>query len=181
MTELEKMRAGEVYSMFDDELDLLRAKAERLIFQFNHEPDRQTRRAYLEELGVDMHPSAHIQQPFTTCYGCHIKLGANSFINWDAVILDHGGVTIGEQVLIGPKVQIYTVNHALDATARAAGEEQAQPVVIGDRAWIGGGVIILPGVTIGKEAIVAAGAVVTRDVAPGDRVGGNPAKSLAKK
>ncbi|WP_286342934.1 sugar O-acetyltransferase [Ferrimonas sp. YFM] len=175
------MRAGEVYSMFDDELDLLRAKAERLIFQFNHEPDRQTRRRHLEELGIKMHPSAHIQQPFTTCYGCHITLGANSFINWDAVILDHGGVTIGDQVLIGPKVQIYTVNHALDAAARAAGEERAQPVVIGDRAWIGGGVIILPGVTIGEEAIVAAGAVVTRDVAPGDRVGGNPAKSLVRK
>ncbi|TKB50689.1 sugar O-acetyltransferase [Ferrimonas sediminicola] len=181
MSELQKMKAGELYSMFDDELDQLRTKAERLLFLFNHEPDRQTRRAYLEELGIGLHPTAHIQQPFTTCYGCHIRVGAQSFINWDAVILDHGGVTIGDQVFIGPKVQIYTVNHALEAAARVAGEERAQPVVIGDRVWIGGGVIILPGVTIGDEAVIAAGAVVTRDVAAGDRVGGNPARSLVKR
>ncbi|SDJ25828.1 maltose O-acetyltransferase [Ferrimonas sediminum] len=178
MTSLEKMKAGLPYNLFDPQLHEIRKKAERLVFQFNHEPDATIRRDYLLQLGIKMHPSAHIQQPFRTCYGCHIEIGEHSFVNWDAVILDHGGVRIGNQVMIGPKVQIYTVAHDLDADARAAGEETAAEVVIEDKAWIGGGAIILPGVTIGAEAIVGAGAVVTKDVAAGTRVGGNPARVL---
>ena len=98
-----------------------------------------------------------------------------------ATLLDNAPIRIGAEVMIGPNVQIYTAAHALEADERLAGVETALPVTIEDRVWIGGGAILLPGVTIGREAIVGAGSVVTRDVPPGVRVAGNPARILPAK
>lgn len=178
MSELIRMRSGETYNCRDDELQVMRERASVLLFGFNHEPVESKRKEILIELGVSLGVNACIQPPLQLAYGCHLSVGEGSYINWDAIILDNGMVSIGSGVMIGPRVQIYTAAHALDTERRLAGDETAHPVVIGDKVWIGGGAIIMPGVTIGDEAIVGAGAVVTRDVAPGERVAGNPARPI---
>ena len=121
---------------------------------------------------------AEIRPPFFCDYGFNIALGAGVFLNFNCVILDVVGVGIGEGTQIGPAVQIYTADHPRDPAQRRAGLELGRPVEIGRNVWIGGGAIILPGVTIGDDAVVGAGSVVTRDVAAGEKVAGNPARRL---
>ncbi|WP_298442428.1 DapH/DapD/GlmU-related protein [uncultured Ferrimonas sp.] len=178
MTEIEKMQAGLPYNLFDADMDRIRKQVYPILQRFNQGASGHEGQQLLQEMGMDIHPSAMIQPPLRTCYARFTKIGAMSFINWDCVLLDHAGITIGEHVLIGPKVQLITVNHANDAEQRLAGIEIAKPIHIGDKAWLGAGVIVLPGITIGAGAIVAAGAVVTKDVAPYTVVGGNPARFI---
>lgn len=178
MSELNRMRSGEVYNCLDKELQMMRDNTSALIFKFNHESDAEKRHALLTRMGVSLGEGACIQAPLQLTYGCHLTIGKNSYINWDAIILDNGKVAIGANVMIGPRVQIYTAAHALETEQRLAGDETAKPVTIKDKVWIGGGAIIMPGVTIGEEAVVGAGSVVTKDVAAGDRVVGNPAHSI---
>ncbi|MBZ6067609.1 sugar O-acetyltransferase [Aeromonas schubertii] len=180
MTDYDKMVAGAPYDCLAPELDTLRRSAARLCRQLNRSDDNAEQRALLDALLGERAADAFICPPFHCSYGRHIRLGARSFINLGATLLDNAPITIGAGVMIGPNVQFYTAAHDLDAARRLAGWETALPVTVGDRVWIGGGAILLPGVTIGEEAIVGAGAVVTRDVAPGARVGGNPARPLRR-
>lgn len=119
-----------------------------------------------------------MEAPFHCAYGHNITLGRNVYLNAGCVILDTGPVRIGDGSMIGPAVQIYCADHHRDVEKRAAGLERALPVTLGRDVWVGGGAIVLPGVTLGDGAIVGAGAVVTRDVAAGARVAGNPARAL---
>lgn len=121
---------------------------------------------------------AIVEAPFHCAYGLNITLGRAVYLNVNCVILDTGAVRIGDGTMIGPGVQIYCADHHHDATLRAQMLERALPVTIGANVWIGGGAIVLPGVTVGDGAIIGAGSVVTRDVAPGARVVGNPARAL---
>ena len=109
-----------------------------------------------------------------------IAIGKRSFINFDCVLLDCNRITIGDEVLIAPGVHIYTATHPVDAKQRRAGVEFALPVRIGDGAWLGGGAIVCPGVTIGARSVVGAGSVVTKDMPPDVVVGGNPARVIRK-
>ena len=118
------------------------------------------------------------QQPFHCDFGFNISVGDNVFLNFDCVLLDVVEITIGAGTLIGPAVQIYTADHPRDPALRRAGLESGVPVRIGANVWIGGGAIILPGVTIGDDAIIGAGSVVTRDVPDGATVAGNPARKI---
>jgi maltose O-acetyltransferase len=120
--------------------------------------------------GVNFEPT------FRCEFGTNIRIGAGFFANFDCVMLDGAPITIGDNVLLGPKVGLYTSNHALDVTERIAGACQAKPITIGDGVWIGGGVTILPGVTIGAGAVIGAGSVVTRDIPAGTIAVGNPAR-----
>jgi maltose O-acetyltransferase len=122
---------------------------------------------------------ATIRPPFHCDYGFNISLGAGAFLNFNCVILDVVAVTIGAKTQIGPGVQILTADHPRDPAERARGVEFGRPISIGANVWIGGGAIILPGVNVGDDALVGAGAVVTRDVPPGATVVGNPAKVRA--
>jgi maltose O-acetyltransferase len=180
MTELEKMRAGDPYRAGDRELVAMRKRAQRLMRDYNHTVygDDAVRSKILAEL-FGRPVSAVIRPPFHVDYGTEIRFGEDVFLNYGCVVLDVARVTIGDRVQIGPYVQILTADHPRDAAERATGAEWGRPISIGADAWIGGGAILLPGVTIGDGAIVAAGAVVTRDVAPGTTVGGNPARLLA--
>ena len=128
----------------------------------------------MREFGAD----ARIEAPFHCAYGFNIGLGDGVFINAGCTILDTAPVHIGARTMLGPNVQIYCAEHHKDAVKRAAGLEIARPVDIGEDVWIGGGAIILAGVRIGAAAIVGAGAVVTRDVAGGTTVVGNPARPI---
>lgn len=122
--------------------------------------------------------SAFIMLPLNISYGINIKLGNKAFINANATLQDNAVITIGSQTMLGPNVQIYTASHPLDAEERCRGIETAKAVNIGDRVWIGGGAIILPGVKIGHEAVIGAGSVVTKDVKPKHVVAGNPARVI---
>lgn len=177
MTEYEKMLASQPYNCMAPELDLLRRETARRYRSFNRadEGEHLTR---LKEIVGELAENAFICPPLYCTYGRHIHLGERSYINMGATLLDNAPIRIGTDVMIGPNVQIYTAAHALDADERIQGVETALPVTIEDRVWIGGGAILLPGITIGREAIVGAGAVVTRDVPAGARVVGNPARIL---
>lgn len=181
MSELAKMRAGIPYNCLDPDLQKIRDVTFANYQRFNTEPCADKRRSILLEMGVDLAENCLINPPLEITYGCHLTIGEQSFINSGAIILDNGSVTIGKKVMLGPRVQLYTAAHSLDTERRIAGEETAKPINIEDNVWIGGGAIILPGVRIGKGAVVGAGSVVTKDVASEDRVAGNPARSIVKK
>ena len=134
------------------------------------------RYALLAERFARLGEEAHIRPPFHCDHGWNISLGARAFLNFNCIILDVEPVTIGEGTAIGPAVQILAADHPRDPALRRQGLRSGRPVTIGANVWIGGGAIILPGVTIGDDAIVGAGSVVTRDVAAGVTVVGNPAR-----
>lgn len=119
-----------------------------------------------------------IQPPFYCDYGTNICFGERVYMNYNCVILDVGKVTVGSYTMIGPNVQIYAVSHPLEAERRRAAEEWGEDVVIGADCWIGGGAVICPGVTIGDRCVVAAGAVVTKDVPSDVMVAGVPARVI---
>lgn len=177
-TEFEKMRAGTWYTCIDDELEALRVKARRAVYQHNHLPpgERGNMAPELAGLFASVSDSTLIEAPFHCAYGMNIHLGDEVYLNAGCTILDTARVSIGDGSMLGPGVQIYCANHHLDADKRAEGLEIAHPIEIGRNVWIGGGAIILPGVTVGDRAIVGAGSVVTRDVSADQTVVGNPAR-----
>lgn len=181
MTEYDKMIASQPYNCIAPELDLLRRETARLHRRFNRSDEEDEQLALLQQIVGELAQDAFICPPLYCTYGRHIYLGERSYINMGATLLDNAPIRIGAEVMIGPNVQIYTAAHALDADERIQGVETALPVTIEDRVWIGGGAILLPGVTIGREAVVGAGAVVTKDVPAGARVVGNPARLLPVK
>src|SRR5690606_8834259 len=138
------------------------------------------REALLRQRLGSLGDASAIRPPFHCDYGYNIHLGSGVFLNFNCVILDVVRVTIGDATQIGPGVQILAADHPRDAAERAAGLEWGRSISIGRNVWIGGGAIILPGVTIGDDAIVGAGSIVTRDVAPGSGVASNPARPLAR-
>jgi maltose O-acetyltransferase len=121
-----------------------------------------------------------IESPFHCVYGQNIYLGDHVFLNVHCALLDCNEIRIGNHVMIGPYVQIYTPAHELQAAPRIAGWEVAKPITIADNVWIGGNAILLPGVTVSENAVVGAGAVVSRDVPPNTVVAGNPARVIRK-
>lgn len=178
-TEREKMAAGEWYTCLDDELDALRQNAKSAVHQHNTLPpdERGAIGPLLRRLIQS--EDAIIEAPFHCAYGFNIRLGRQVFLNAGCTILDCAPVTIEDQCQLGPNVQIYCAEHHKDPIKRSAeGLEIAYPVHIEKHVWIGGGAIILAGVTIGQGAVVGAGSVVTKDVQPGQTVVGNPAKPI---
>ena len=181
-SEKERMLAGELYVSGDPELDRMRRHCRRLLREINHaDPDdRDTVRAAIGRLLGRAGENPWVEPPFFCDYGANIRVGNNFYANFNCVILDPGTVDVGDDVLLGPAVQIYTATHPLDAAERASGRELARPIRIGSRVWIGGGAIVLPGVTIGDDAVIGAGAVVARDVPPRVVVAGNPARIVRR-
>ncbi|WP_337841521.1 sugar O-acetyltransferase [Rheinheimera sp.] len=181
MTELEKMRSGLWFNAGDKELVAMRQKAKALCRQINQQgPVPVKAHQQLAKQLFARVSRCYIEPDFYCDYGVHIELGNNFYANHHCVMLDAAPIRIGNDVLLGPGVQIYTVTHPLDAELRKTGVEQGLPVTIGDSVWIGGGALIMPGVSIGNGAVVAAGAVVTRDVAAFSLVAGNPAREIRK-
>lgn len=177
-TEREKMLAGETYNCLDPDLVAERQKVTDLLRGFNLAESLQERQRILAGLLGHAGRNLIIEPPFQCVYGRNIHIGDEVYINFQGVILDCGEVRIGHHVMIGPAVQIYTAAHLLQADARNQGLEVAKPILIADNVWIGGGAILLPGVSIGLNAVVGAGAVVTRDVPPNTVVAGNPARAI---
>jgi maltose O-acetyltransferase len=160
------MLSGEVYDDLTRELIEARARAVVLADEYNRSfgQSADAREAILHRLLRSVGPGAYFEPTFRCEFGFNISVGKRFYANFDCIILDGGGVQIGDYVLFGPRVGIYTSNHAIDAGERAAGACYAKRVTIGDRVWIGGGVDINQGVTIGDNSIIGAGSVVTKDV-----------------
>lgn len=179
-SEHDKMVAGELYLASDPELVSLRRQARRLTRRFNDagEDELEARVALLRLLLGGCGARVEIEPPFYCDYGHNIRVGDNFYMNFGGVILDCAPVEIGRDVLCGPGVHIYTATHPLPARERARGLESARPVKIGDRVWLGGGVIICPGVQIGADTTIGAGSVVTRDVPAGVLAAGNPCRVI---
>ena len=171
-----RMLAGAPFRPDDPDLAADGERAARLVAGYDAELDRVRRHELLLELLGSVGGGTTIRSPFRCDYGYRISVGPYCFVNWGAVFLDSGPITLGEAVQLGPNVQLLTAAHPLDAVERRAGWQTPAPISIGDNAWLGGGVIVLPGVTIGADAVVGAGSVVTRDVPPGVLVVGNPAR-----
>ena len=177
-TEKEKMLAGELYDARAPELQMELAATHRWLVRYNAALDASAadRRELLLERLAAVGEGAVIRPPFHCDYGFNIRLGAGIFLNFNCVILDVVEVSIGDKTQIGPAVQILAADHPRDAAQRAAGLEFGRPVRIGFNVWIGGGAIILPGVSIGDDALIGAGSVVTRDIPAGAVAFGNPAR-----
>jgi maltose O-acetyltransferase len=177
-TEKEKMLAGESYNCLDPDLEAERQKAKELLRRYNQTEAEPERRTILQQMLGAVGQNSIIWPPFYCSYGKNTYLGDHVFLNYMCTILDNNEVRIGNHVMIGPAVQIYTAAHDLQAEARIQGWEVAKPIVIEENVWIGGGAILLPGVMIGRNSVVGAGAVVSRNVAANTVVAGNPARVI---
>ncbi len=180
MTEKEKMLRGELYDPADPELMAERRRARLLLQAFNasREDAVEERTRLLAELLPSAAPGVWIEPPFFCDYGSNITFGERVFFNFNCVILDVAPVTIGSRVMCGPAVQIYAATHPLNAVERSAGRELGKAVTIGDDVWLGGGVIVCPGVRIGSRSVIGAGSVVTKDVPDDAFAAGNPCRVL---
>jgi maltose O-acetyltransferase len=176
------MLAGELYDASDLELQAELAATHRWLVRYNAALDATTaeRQALLLERLAEVGDGAMIRPPFHCDYGFNISLGAGVFLNFNCVILDVVAVSIGDKTQIGPAVQILAADHPRDPAVRAAGLEFGRPISIGRNVWIGGGAIILPGVSIGDDALIGAGSVVTRDIPASATAFGNPARVQTK-
>lgn len=174
----ERMLAGDLYLAEDPELAEASRRALDLMDAYNATSARDPgqRRLLLEELLGKIGVGTEIRPPLYVDYGTHLTIGARCFANFGLMALDVAPITIGHDVQIGPNVQLLTPTHPVDAEPRRAKWEAAKPITIGDNVWLGGGVIVLAGVSVGDNTVVGAGAVVTRDL-PADVVAvGNPAR-----
>jgi maltose O-acetyltransferase len=174
----ERMLAGDLYVADDPEIAEQLAAAQDLMAAYNATTARQgpLRRRLLESLLGSVGEGTEIRPPFYVDYGSYISVGARTFANYGLVALDVAAITIGDDVQIGPHVQLLTPTHPVAAGPRRDKWEAALPITVGDNVWLGGGAIVLPGVTIGDNSVVGAGAVVTKDVPPDVVVVGNPAR-----
>jgi maltose O-acetyltransferase len=176
----DRMLRGELYIADDPDLAADFARAQALLDRYNCTPhaDQDVRDAILRELIGDLGEGVHIRPPFRCEYGTRVSIGAGTFINYDCLMLDVAPITIGTAGQVATRVQLLTATHPIDPEPRRIGWESGAPIVIGDNVWLSGGVIVCPGVTIGDDTVVGAGAVVTRDLPAGVVAFGVPARVI---
>lgn len=171
-----------MYNDLTPELIEAREKAVFLTNEYNisfGKPSKE-REAILRKLLKSIGESVHFEPTFRCEFGYNISIGNNFYANFDCIMLDGGGIEIGDNVLFGPKVGIYTSNHAIDAWERTHGACYAKPVKIGNNVWIGAGVHINQGVTIGDNTIIGSGSVITKDIPANVVAAGVPCKVIRK-
>jgi maltose O-acetyltransferase len=178
-SEWDKMVRGERYDPLDAALVAARRRARHIMHAINlGDGDDDERRRLLRQLLPASDDTLWIEPPFYCDYGTNIVLGKRVYFNFNCVVLDVAKVTIGSRVLFGPSVHVYAATHPTSATERMTGLELGEPVTIDDDVWVGGAVVICPGVRIGARSVIGAGSVVTRDI-PADVVAaGNPCRVL---
>lgn len=180
----EKLISGEMTMSRDKEQVKAYVRCRRLLQTYNAMDVGKSRRKVLKKLLGKVGKQVTIEAPFYCDYGENISIGDNSFLNFGCILLDCSTITIGRCVLIGPGVQMLTPMHPMAPVLRKKRSKTgdfatyAQPIVIHDNVWIGGGAILLPGITVGEDAVIGAGSVVTKDVPPGAVVAGNPSRMI---
>jgi maltose O-acetyltransferase len=176
MTERERMLAGGPYDPEDPELAAERAKCRALLRRLDETDAPEQRTGLLRELFAEVGEDAEVERGFRCDYGWNVTLGERAFLNFNVVVLDVTPVVIGAHTQIGPGAQLIAAGHPVDTASRRRHVETGAPVTIGENCWIGAGSVVLPGVSVGDDSVVAAGAVVTRDVPAGVVVAGVPAR-----
>ena len=189
-SEKDKCRAGELYDAnHDRQLIEERLRCKRLCFEYNRldpgmaERREEMLRGLLGKTGGNFlieQPFLCDYGPFLCDYGYNIEIGENFYSNVNCVILDEAAVRFGNNVFVGPNCAFYTAGHPLDAGLRDSGLEFARPITVGNDVWIGGNVVVLPGVTIGEGCVIGAGSVVTRDIPAACLAFGNPCRIIRK-
>ncbi len=181
MTEKEKMLAGELYNANDnEELEKEREKAKDICFAYNQikPSNREAKKEIIRKLFGKTKENFLIEQPFMCDYGYNIEIGENFYANHNLIILDGNKVSFGDNVFIAPNCGFYTAGHPLDYRQRNQGLEYAKPIRVGNNVWIGGNVVVLPGVTIGDNCVIGAGSIVTKDIPENTVAVGNPCKVI---
>lgn len=182
MTEREKMLSGVLYDALEADLLMARDNAKELCFDFNstRPSDAEGQKKIIKKLFGEVRGSFTILPPLWCDYGCNVEIGDNFFANHNCVLLDCAKITFGDNVFIAPDCGFYTAAHPLLAEQRNTGAEFALPITVGNNVWFGGGVKVLPGVTIGDGAVIGAGSVVTKDIPANVVAVGNPCRVLRK-
>lgn len=180
MTEREKMLAGALYNAETEELSAQRQRARELCLRLNwpSPQDREDQRRILQELFGQVGENCTVNPTFWCDYGYNIRAGHGLYLNYNCVILDCAPVTFGDNVFVGPNCGFYTAGHPLEAAVRNALLEYAHPITVEDDVWIGGNVVVLPGVTIGHGSVIGAGSVVNRDIPPNTLAAGSPCRPV---
>lgn len=179
MNQKERMIAGLPYKS-SPELNEDLLKGRDFCFRYNNiSPiERENRKEMINQFFCKTGEEFSIQSPFYCDFGFNISIGENFFSNYNLVILDVAPVTIGNNVLFGPNVSLYTAGHPIHPISRNSGYEYGIPITIGDNVWLGGNVVVTPGVTIGENSVVAAGSVVVKDIPANVVAAGNPCKVI---
>jgi maltose O-acetyltransferase len=179
-TNLERMLAGDLYIADDPEIARRQQRAMRLAARYQDAfiEDADEARPILADLLESVGEGVEVRPPLYVDYGSNITIGARTFVNYHLTALDVARITIGEDCQIGPNVQLLTPTHPVEPQPRRDKLEAALPIAIGDNVWLGGGVIVCPGVTIGDNSVIGAGAVVTKDVPANVVAVGNPARPV---
>lgn len=174
------MLSGRLYDARDPELAAARLRARRLVSRYNQAAPEEDglRQELARELFGHMGEGCYLEPPLRCDYGSNIHLGERVYVNFNLVVLDCAAVTIGNDVLIGPNVGIYTAGHPVDPELRLASREFAFPITIEDGVWIGGHAVIAPGVRIGRNSVIGAGSVVTKDIPANVVAVGNPCRVM---
>lgn len=178
LTEKEKMIAGKFYIAGDPELVADRRDARIKLRAINAETDKEKREMYVKETFGGTKKHVHVEPTISFDYGYNIFVGENFYCNFHNVFLDICPITIGDNCLFGPNVQLYTASHPIEPVKRNSGLELGKPITIGNNVWIGGSAVVIPGVTLGDNVVVAAGAVVTKSFPANVVIGGNPARII---
>lgn len=182
MNQKERMLAGLPYQAWLDGLAEERTACKQKIYDFNQLPPKDSAKVpeMLKNILGKTGETLYIEAPFHCDYGWNIEVGENFFANYNLTILDVGKVTIGKNAQIAPNVSIYTAGHPVHPDSRNTGYEYGIPITIGDNVWIGGSVVILPGVTIGNNVVIGAGSVVSKDIKDNSIAVGNPCRVIRK-
>lgn len=179
-TQKERMLAGELYIVNDPELAVMNKKNRRLMYEFNHSKfdEGERRKTIIKKLLGKTGKNVHFEPPFRCDYGTHITVGENFYANFDCIMLDVAPITIGDNVMFGPRVGVYTAGHPIDHEIRVSGLEFGTAITIGNNVWVGANAVINPGVTIGDDVIIGSGSVVTKDIPSNVVAVGNPCRVL---
>lgn len=180
LTEKEKMISGQPYDPYDLELEAGRKNARRLLrkLQAIEEAEESARKAIFRELFGSTGTTFFLENPFICDYGFNIHWGENAYANFGCIFLDAAPIYVGKNVMMAPAVKLFTATHPIDATERNSGIEFAYPIHIGDNVWLGGGTIVNPGVSIGKNTVIGSGSVVTKDIPANVVAAGNPCRII---
>jgi maltose O-acetyltransferase len=179
MTGRELQKAGYLYPV-DEELWQAHIHSKSITRKLNAtlETEREKRKEIVKELFDQAGEGSYIEPPFYCDFGINTRVGKNFYCNYDCVFLDCGDITIGDNVMLGPKVALYAVNHPIDPVVRATDYDYPEPITIGSNVWIGGSTVVCPGVTIGDNTVIGAGSVVTKDIPSGVVAAGNPCRVI---
>ncbi len=181
-SEKDKMVLGEPYFANTKEIAQLRLNAQRICHRYNQVDPKnyKERKSIIKQLFSSTTKMFLIEQPFYCDYGFNIEIGNNFYANYHLTILDGAPVQIGDNVMLGPNVSIYTAGHPIHHEIRNTSLEYALPVIIGDNVWVGGNVVINPNVTIGDNTVIGSGSVVTKNIPSNVVAAGNPCKIIRK-